>query len=55
MSEDRIVGMSVVTRRFQVTIPKEVRELLSLKVGDMIVFVKRGEDIVLKKGKVVVE
>jgi AbrB family looped-hinge helix DNA binding protein len=32
----------VVTRKYQVTIPKEVREELRIKVGDNVVFVKEA-------------
>jgi len=35
--------MVVVTRKYQVTIPKEVREELKIDVGDSVVFV-RGAD-----------
>lgn len=34
--------MVVVTRKYQVTIPKEVREDLKIKVGDNVVFVKEA-------------
>ena len=42
--------MVKVTRKYQVTIPKSVREELGIKIGDEIEFVKneRGE-IVIKK------
>jgi len=35
--------MVVVTRKYQVTIPKEVREELKIKVGDNMVFVKEAK------------
>jgi AbrB family looped-hinge helix DNA binding protein len=46
------LGTSKVTRKFQATVPKSVREHLGLDNGDLLVFVKRRQEIVLKKGKV---
>ena len=34
--------MVVVTRKYQVTIPEEVRKGLSIKIGDKVVFVKEA-------------
>jgi AbrB family looped-hinge helix DNA binding protein len=39
---------STVTRKGQVTIPKEIRDTLGLREGDRVFFVRRGEEIVLK-------
>ena len=41
--------MVVVTRKYQVTIPKEVRKGLGIKAGDEIVFVKTKEGYVIKR------
>jgi AbrB family looped-hinge helix DNA binding protein len=46
------LGTSKVTRKFQATVPKTVRELLGLGNGDLLVFVRRENEIVLKKGTV---
>ena len=46
------MGTSKVTRKFQATIPKAVRELLRLDNGDLVVFVKVQNEIMLKKGTV---
>jgi len=46
------IGTSKVTRKFQATVPKTVREQLSLGNGDLLVFLKVHDDIVLKKGTV---
>jgi len=35
--------MVVVTRKYQVTIPRRVREELKIKVGDDVVFVRQAE------------
>jgi len=41
--------MVSVTRKYQVTIPKEVREALGIKAGDEVVFVKTKEGYVIKR------
>jgi len=38
-----------VTRKFQVTIPKSVREKIGIRMGDNLKVVDKGELIVLKK------
>ncbi|MFA4640372.1 AbrB/MazE/SpoVT family DNA-binding domain-containing protein [Pyrococcus kukulkanii] len=40
--------MVTVTKKYQVTIPKEVREALGIRVGDEVVFVKTKEGYVIK-------
>nr|QEK16030.1 AbrB/MazE/SpoVT family DNA-binding domain-containing protein [Thermococcus aciditolerans] len=40
--------MPVVTKKYQVTIPKEVREALGIKAGDEVVFVRTREGYVIK-------
>ena len=39
---------SVITRKGQVTIPKEIRDHLKAKEGERVAFFLRGDDIVLK-------
>ncbi|AMM53692.1 AbrB/MazE/SpoVT family DNA-binding domain-containing protein [Pyrococcus kukulkanii] len=41
--------MVTVTKKYQVTIPKEVREALGIKAGDEVVFVKTKEGYVIKR------
>jgi AbrB family looped-hinge helix DNA binding protein len=47
-----IIGDSTVTGKFQITIPKAVREILKLGNGDLLVFVRDGNGIAVKRGKV---
>jgi AbrB family looped-hinge helix DNA binding protein len=46
---------SKLTSKFQITIPKTVRQLLRLDEGDLLVFVIDKDEILLKKGVVKVE
>jgi AbrB family looped-hinge helix DNA binding protein len=39
--------------KWQITIPKNVREKLKIHVGDTMVVEERGGEIVLKKGKTI--
>ena len=39
---------STMTRKGQVTIPKAIRDRLGVKVGEKVLFVMRGEEVVLK-------
>ncbi|MDA4134238.1 MAG: AbrB/MazE/SpoVT family DNA-binding domain-containing protein [Thaumarchaeota archaeon] len=45
------VGVSPVSEKGQVTIPKEIRDSLKLKKGDRVVFLEVDEHVVLRKAK----
>ena len=40
--------VSVVGRRGQMTVPREIRQALNLKEGDRVAFVRRGDEVVLQ-------
>ena len=42
------MATSTMTRKGQVTIPKDIRDELGLAAGDRVFFVRRGDEIVLK-------
>lgn len=44
-----ILGMSTMSHKFQITVPKEVREAKSLEAGDKILFVTDGDNVYIKK------
>ena len=52
---NRIIQISKITSNRQVTIPKEIMKKLKLKEGDNILWIERNKDIIVKKGKIVVE
>lgn len=43
------MAVSRVTRNYQVTVPREIRELAGIRVGDMVLFVREGDEVVLKR------
>jgi AbrB family looped-hinge helix DNA binding protein len=51
----KVLGDSKVTRKFQATIPRTVRDLLRLSSGDRLVFVSTHGSVLVKKGKVEVQ
>ena len=40
--------LAKVTTKGQVTIPKSIRELLELKEGSKILFIQKGNDVIIK-------
>jgi AbrB family looped-hinge helix DNA binding protein len=42
------MSTSSITRKGQVTIPKDIRDSLGLTEGQRVFFIRRGEEIVLK-------
>ena len=49
MSTEKMVDIVVVTRKFQITLTKDVRDKLKVKEGDKIVFIEKNGDIVIRK------
>lgn len=39
---------SVITREGQVTIPKPIRDQLGLEEGEKVIFIRRGDEVLLK-------
>ena len=46
---DTILGVSKLSSKFQVTIPKDVREILNVSPGDRVVFIREGDKIIIQK------
>ena len=42
---------STITRKGQVTIPKAIRDRLGVKEGEKVLFVMRGEEVVLRSSR----
>lgn len=50
-----VVGKSTITGKYQLTLPKSVREFLRADNGDLIVFIKDHGKILVKRGTVKIE
>jgi AbrB family looped-hinge helix DNA binding protein len=50
-----VLGKSTITGRYQLTLPKHVREFLKADNGDLVVFIKDHDKIVVKRGTVKIE
>ena len=46
---ERMMDIVVVTRKFQITLTKEVRTKLGVREGDKIVFVEKDGEIIIRK------
>jgi len=42
-------SITKVTRKFQITVPKEIRESLSIHQGDYLAVITNGDELILKK------
>ena len=42
------MGISIITRNNQITLPKDVRHMKNLKIGDRILFVVKEDTIVIR-------
>ena len=47
--KEEILDVATLSSKFQITITKPVRNSLNLKAGDRVVFIKRGDEIILRK------
>ena len=45
--------LAKVTSKGQITIPKEIREILKLKEGSKILFLKKGDEVVIKNAAMI--
>jgi len=45
----KVIGVSKITSKYQVTIPKAVRLFLELNVGDKLAFEVEGEKVVIRR------
>jgi len=45
------IGVSSVSEKGQVTIPKEMRDILGLKAGDKVVFIDQNDQFVVRKAR----
>ena len=46
---EKILDVVTVTRKYQITLTKAVREVLNIKEGDRIVFIRKNGEIIIRK------
>jgi len=47
---EKILGITRISPKYQITIPKDAREKFKLKIGDRIIFTEEEGKLILKKG-----
>ena len=47
--KEEILDVATVSSKYQVTLTKPIREILGLKAGDRIVFVKKNNEVIIRK------
>ncbi len=52
---EKLIGSVIVSERYQIVLPKQVRNDLGLEPGKVLVFVKEGNRVYLEKGEIVRE
>ena len=45
-----VIGTSTITRKYQVTIPKKVRDKFKLEEGDLVMFIEMNDRLYIAKG-----
>jgi len=53
MKGSDFMELAKVTTKGQITIPKSIRELLDLKEGSKIIFIQKGNDIVIQNSAMI--
>lgn len=51
----QVLGDSRLSRKYQITVPKDARALLELDAGDMLIFVTEKGELLIKRGKLQIE
>jgi AbrB family looped-hinge helix DNA binding protein len=51
----QVLGDSKLSRKYQVTVPKNARRLLELDAGDMLIFATENGELLIRRGKLLIE
>ncbi len=49
--KEELLGLAKITSKGQITIPQDVREAFAFGFGDRIVFVRKGDQLIVRKTK----
>ena len=47
--EGKTLGVAKISTKAQVTIPEGAREAFALKIGDYLAFIKKGNELIVRK------
>jgi AbrB family looped-hinge helix DNA binding protein len=53
-ADERVLDFAPVSVKGQLVIPLEVRKLFNIEQGDRVAFVKKGEELVIRKAQLVI-
>jgi AbrB family looped-hinge helix DNA binding protein len=51
----KAIGDSRLSKKYQITVPKRVREILRLDSEDLVVFIVKRKDVMIRRGKVTIK
>ena len=47
--KEEILDITTVTTRYQITLTKPVRKFLEVELGDRIIFIRKGNEVIIRK------
>jgi AbrB family looped-hinge helix DNA binding protein len=53
-NREEILDISPVSSKGQLVVPSRVRNAFNIKTGDRIAFIKRGDELILRKAQIIV-
>jgi AbrB family looped-hinge helix DNA binding protein len=53
-NQEEILDISPVSSKGQLVVPSRVRNTFNIKTGDRIAFIKRGEELILRKAEIII-
>ncbi len=53
-NREEILDISPVSSKGQLVVPSRVRNAFNIKTGDRIAFIKRGEELILRKAQIII-
>ncbi len=53
-NREEILDISPVSSKGQLVVPSRVRNAFNIKTGDRIAFIKKGEELILRKAQIII-
>jgi len=48
----KVIGSSKITRKYQITLPSDVRTKYDFKIGDLVLFIEENGKLILAKSEI---